>query len=177
MPPYEILKPEDTQYEDEPEIAGHAIPFVPCYALGVASFLAVLLAYCNRIPVITDLNDAMSMILSFMAPMTALYTLGVLIVAWVVLELISFFVFQRYKQVIGLGMGDVLVLPTFAAFLGGAYFTMTLFLSLIFVVVEGALEKWTPKYGMSACRKHFLQKMKNKDIKRKEVEEVLENKH
>ena len=135
--------------EDEEEfgeaIPKNSLPFIPCFYGGVVVFLGILMAFSGNIPLLSTLETELLRIYAFMPFGFFLLLVGHIAAVLVVLEIISFLVDRKYQQYSGIGLGDIFVLPSFAAFFGGIYFTSMFAVSLVFVVISAL------KYGN--CKK------------------------
>lgn len=132
--------------DGEPEdgdavIAESAVPFLPCLYGALVVFLFVLLAFHGRIPFVSPLNLAFETTVQFMPLLAIWKLLGMMTGVLFVFELVSYLINRKYQQVIGMGMGDVFVLPVVVSFLGGIYFTVMFALSFLFVIIAAKMPK------------------------------------
>lgn len=126
--------PDDS--DDEPAIPKNCTPFIPDFLCGVLLFLAMLVGFGNNIPFLSELAYAMDKIWMYMPLEFFLKLCGALVAVLAVLETSLWFVCRKYVQYIGLGLGDVFVLPSFAALFGSVYFTLAFAFSLVFVCIS-----------------------------------------
>lgn len=134
-------KAENTREGEDEEEFGEAIPknslpFIPCFYGGAVVFLGILMAFNGNIPLLSTLEAELLRIYAFMPFGFFLLLVGHIAAVLVVLEIISFLVDRKYQQYSGIGLGDIFVLPSFAAFFGGIYFTSMFAASLVFVVIS-----------------------------------------
>lgn len=132
--------------DGEPEdgdavIAESAIPFLPCLYGALVVFLFVLMAFHGNIPFVSPLNLAFETTVQFMPLLTTWKLLGLMTGVLLAFELVSYLINRKYQQVVGMGMGDVFVLPVVVSFLGGIYFTVMFALSFLFVIIAAKIPK------------------------------------
>lgn len=125
--------------DDEAVISENAIPFLPCLYGALVFFLLFMMKFHGDIPFISALNQTFEMTVQFMPLLITWKILASMTGVLLIVEFISYLVNRKYQQVIGMGMGDVFVLPIITAFIGGINFTAMFALSFLLVVIASKL--------------------------------------
>lgn len=114
--------------ETRPVTSGqmNPIPFLPCFGGGLFVLILAASFSSDILKPIWSLNDLLTLCISLLTGRQMLVILGGLLLVLSVFELILRYAKKYQKSVVCIGMGDVLVLPSFAAFLGGSFFLLVL---------------------------------------------------
>lgn len=102
------------------------IPFLPCFGGGLFVLILAASFSSDILKPIWSLNDLLTLCIGLLTNRQMLVILGGLLLVLGVFELIWGYAKKYQKSVVCIGMGDVLVLPSFAAFLGGSFFLLVL---------------------------------------------------
>lgn len=146
IPREEIKDGMKSVADGEPEdgdavIAESAVPFLPCLYGALVVFLFFLMTFHGNIPFVSPLNLAFETTVQFMPLLATWKLLGMMTGVLLIFELVSYLINRKYQQVVGMGMGDVFVLPVVVSFLGGIYFTVMFALSFLFVIIAAKMPK------------------------------------
>ena len=146
IPREEIKDGMKSVADGEPEdgdavIAESAVPFLPCLYGALVVFLFFLMTFHGNILFVSPLNLAFETTVQFMPLLATWKLLGMMTGVLLIFELVSYLINRKYQQVVGMGMGDVFVLPVVVSFLGGIYFTVMFALSFLFVIIAAKMPK------------------------------------
>lgn len=115
------------------------VPFLPCFAGGLL-VLALIVTFLSDAAPLWQFDDALDACMILLSGKQKMIILAVMLLALGIFEAGYWLAKKRWQPIICIGMGDVFVLPSFAAFLGGGFFLMTLgcalLLSLGFVLYQ-----------------------------------------
>ena len=100
------------------------IPFLPSLALGVVAMGIILSVFQDEASILWLFSDLLSASIHQLSLAARGLVLLCLMAALVPLEVIYWLLRKKRTPLIVFGMGDALILPNFAAFLGGAFFLL-----------------------------------------------------
>lgn len=118
------------QTESCTKVVPSAMPFLPSFGIGILCYALCCLLLPNALTFLEPIQDTMQVVYEAVAPQLVLVGIFIVLFAWLTAEM----VFRSYRKhwddvEAGLGMGDVIVLPLFAAFLGITTFSLVLLLA------------------------------------------------
>lgn len=116
------------------------VPFLPCFAGGLLVLALIVTFLSDGAAPLWRFDDALDACMILLSGKQKMIILTVMLLALGIFESVYWLAKKRRQPIICIGMGDVFVLPSFAAFLGGGFFMMTLgcalLLSLGFVLYQ-----------------------------------------
>lgn len=116
------------------------VPFLPCFAGGLLVLALIVTFLSDGAAPLWRFDDALDACMILLSGKQKMIILTVMLLALGIFEYVYWLAKKRRQPIICIGMGDVFVLPSFAAFLGGGFFLMTLgcalLLSLGFVLYQ-----------------------------------------
>ena len=116
------------------------VPFLPCFAGGLLVLALIVTLLSDGAAPLWRFDDALDACMILLSGEQKMIILAVMLLALGIFEAGYWLAKKRCQPIICIGMGDVFVLPGFAAFLGGGFFLMTLgcalLLSLGFVLYQ-----------------------------------------
>lgn len=116
------------------------VPFLPCFAGGLMVLVIIVTFLDDGAAPLWRFDDALDSCMILLSGEQKMIILAVMLLALGIFEAGYWLAKKRCQPIICIGMGDVFVLPGFAAFLGGGFFLMTLgcalLLSLGFVLYQ-----------------------------------------
>lgn len=116
------------------------VPFLPCFAGGLLVLALIVTFLSDGAAPLWRFDDALDACMILLSGKQKMIILTVMLLALGIFESVYWLAKKRRQPIICIGMGDVFVLPSFAAFLGGGFFLMTLgcalLLSLGFVIYQ-----------------------------------------
>lgn len=116
------------------------VPFLPCFAGGLMILVIIVTLLDDDAAPLWRFDNALDACMILLSGEQKMIILTVMLLALGIFEAIYWLAKKKRQPIICIGMGDVFVLPGFAAFLGGGFFLMTLgcalLLSLGFVLYQ-----------------------------------------
>ena len=116
------------------------VPFLPCFAGGLMALVIIVTFLDDGAAPLWRFDDVLDSCMILLSGEQKMIILAVMLLALGIFEAIYWLAKKKRQPIICIGMGDVFVLPSFAAFLGGGFFLMTLgcalLLSLGFVLYQ-----------------------------------------
>jgi hypothetical protein len=100
------------------------VAFLPCFAGGILIFIFVMQVSGKYFSVLWQLNTAINELIALYMEYSSLQARILIFLPWLLLEGLSWYLAKQHNGNIreGIGMGDVIVLPIFAAFFGMSIF-------------------------------------------------------
>lgn len=132
---------EELEDQPVPDCLTMKLPFLPCFFGGLFCFLLLLTILNGDTDIIWNANEILDACVNFLSGSAKVLLLFSLLLADGLLELVYYYFKKRKNVVHCFGMGDVIVLPNFAAFLGGSVFLIVLFFALLISLAFAVYQK------------------------------------
>lgn len=116
------------------------VPFLPCFAGGLLVLALGITFFNDSAAIIWNFDDVFYFCITLLDNEQKIILLAIMLLVLGIFELVYRLAQKRQQPVICIGMGDVLTLPAFAAFLGSGCFGVALgcalLMSLVLVVYQ-----------------------------------------